>query len=161
VWWEQHADGAWVLLEMQVSKWTTRRELGFTVNTAVWPPGTFADYQSRVPQWTEPLPPLSAAPISVRPRYVAAQLWPWGDFREFDISADLDQVGTETLRFMLFALDWARERSEVEAALDFLTQPYDRETHPQVPRPDWAIAMLNAVAPQHPRLPSLLAMRQA
>lgn len=119
VWWEQHADDAWVLLEMQMSKWTTRRELGFTINTAVWPPGTFSDYQSRVPQWAEPIPPISAgSPIFSRPRTVAAHLWPWDEFREFDISADLDQIGAETLRFMLVALNWARERSKAEAAFD-------------------------------------------
>lgn len=110
VWWEQPADGAWVLLEMQMSKWTTRQTLGFTINTAVWPTGAYAEYQASVPQWTEPLPPLSSAPVCLRPRFVAADLWPGGDFREFDLAADLEQVGAETLRFMLFALDWARER---------------------------------------------------
>lgn len=156
-WREHRADDSWVVIEIQMSKWTTRTELGFTVNLGVWPPGTWAYCVARTPMWQDTAPDASAtAPIWARPDLVAPALWPWHDFREVDLTADFDQVVDETLRFMLTALEWGRAHSDVDTAADFLTRPYDVDTHRHGPRLELAVAMLDSVAPGHPRLPELV-----
>lgn len=144
---EQRPDSSWVLLEIMLYH-TTRTETQFSVTTCVWPPGTWLD------AGTVPFVALNS-PVTARPEQVAAQLWQQ-DFHRVRLGDDLDAVMRELLVFLSAALEWGRRLSEVEAALDFLTRPYDRGTHPYAPQLRLAIAMLRAVAPRHHRLPELV-----
>jgi hypothetical protein len=150
VWWERRGDGSWVLLEIQISKHTTRTELGFTVNTLVWPPGTWARQQADHPVYAAAsVPEAGSAPICLRPHAVAPDRWPWPEFREIDLSADFAAVGAELREFLLIALEWGRAHADVEGALRTMTIPFGLNAQ-------WAIIMLRAAAPGHPMLRDLV-----
>jgi hypothetical protein len=94
LWYDRRPGSSWVLVEIQISEYTTRTRLGFTVNTAVWPPGTWAAKQrSRLVYAAAPAPFTANAPILARPAQVRPDLWPGNDFVEVTLAGGVRAPG--------------------------------------------------------------------
>ncbi len=114
LWYEQRPDSSWVLVEIQVSDHTTRTTIEYTVNTVVWPPGTWAEMQQRHPVWAaQPMPHATwGAPIFGRPGAVRPDLWPQQDFVAVSLDDDVAAAVDELHTFLLAALQWGRTQIE-------------------------------------------------
>jgi hypothetical protein len=114
----------------------------------VWPPGTWEYSQQSHPDWAAQEVPFVAhnAPISVRPAQVRPDLWPEKDMAEARLGDDLDRVVAELPLFLLAALDWGRAHCDVERALEFLTRPFDIQTHRYAPRHEAELALRYSVS---------------
>ncbi len=159
-WFEQHPGSSWsswVLLEIMPHH-TTRTTMGFTMGTAVWPPGTWEYCRQGVSAWASEATPYVAfnSPIYTTAHAVAPQLWPYEHHRTLRLGEDLDPVMDELLLLLLAALDWGRARCGVDEALTYLTEGSPPHTHYRSPDYRQAIVMLRAAAPGHPRLPELV-----
>lgn len=154
-WYLRDPGGGWVLLELQVDKWATRTELELTVNTVVWPPGTWAwdcqdvpaeSYDAALGQ----VPHTGAnAPFHLRPDDVAAQYGPRDHWWRLDLATDSDALGAELASYLLeAALPAGRALLDVEAALAALTGGH-RGAY-------WCAGIAVHGAPDHPRRRQLL-----
>jgi hypothetical protein len=83
-------------------------------------------------------------------------LWPGKDFIGISLGEDIGAAVEKLLVFLLAALEWGRAHAEVDTALEFLTRPFDMQTHRHTPGYESAIAMLRAARPDDPRLPGLV-----
>ncbi|WP_203915428.1 DUF4304 domain-containing protein, partial [Rhizocola hellebori] len=101
LWYDRRDDTSWVLVEIQVSDYTTRTRLEFTVNTAVWPPGTWEIRQRAHPVYAaEPIPFTSSAPVFARPRQVRPDLWPEKDSVEVTLGDGVGRAAADLLVFL-------------------------------------------------------------
>jgi hypothetical protein len=157
LWYDRRPDTSWVLVEIQMSDHTTRTRLEFTVNTAVWPPGTWAVKQRSHPVYAaEATPATAGAPIFARPDQVRPDLWPHKDFAQVELGGDIERAVADLLVFLLAALQWGRAHAGLEAGLAYMTRPFDMQTHRRTPNYRQAVEMLREVAPDHPQLPALV-----
>lgn len=117
-------DDGWICLQVQGSRHSTSTEIELTVNTVVWPPGTWVQHCALNGDDVSARPWVAFnAPVCVRPRDVAPALAPAGDWWVLDVSTDLDRWGREVTYFVAdAALPWAARLLDPDAAVERLTR---------------------------------------
>jgi hypothetical protein len=156
-WWEQRDNGSWVLLALVGSRHSTPELVEFHGEVAAWPPGTWefeCDFHGQDPGAGRPYVaanvPIdldSRVPLIGEPGAPEWRLAPGTDPRA---------LGAEVTTWAAGALERARRScDDVEAALNELVDGPGWAGW----RPTYAIAMLRAVAPDHPRLPEIVEAR--
>lgn len=140
-WYEQGAHGGWVLLELQVGRDATRDRLELTLNTVVWPPGTWEHEDGGG------LPFVAGnAPVFLRPQALSDRDGEGVSWWVLDASTDADALGEELARTCVErALPRARALLDVDTALAHLL---GRRGGSGLA---FAVAMLERAAPAHPR----------
>ncbi len=137
-------DDGWVCLQVQGSRHSSSAEIELTVNTVVWPPGTWPQHCALTGDDVTARPWVAFnAPVCARPREVAPELAPAGDWWVLDADTDLDRWGQEVSDFVAgAAVPWADHLLIPDAALERLTREGNAGalTH--------AVAVLTAVRSQ-------------
>jgi hypothetical protein len=120
-------DDGWICLQVQGSRHSTSTEVELTVNTFVWPPGTWPQHCALTGDDVATRPWVAFnAPVCARPREVAPELAPAGDWWVLDAGADLDRWGQDLTAFVAdSALPWALRLLDPDTAVDRLL----REAH--------------------------------
>ena len=124
-WWQGDADAGWVLLDVQSSKWNTAEQVQLTVNTTVWPAGTWEAHVLVLGDHGEERPFAAAnAPFHARPDAVAPTAWSSDHWWELERTTDLAALGDELVGFARdVALPWARARLDPDTAVEQLLAP--------------------------------------
>lgn len=153
-WYQRRADGGWVLLELEVGRHATRDALELTLDTVVWPPGTWDAVAQELGTTPDDVPHTGGnAPFHLRPRALSPRRDDRDDWWRLDHDTDADALGEDLARTCLErALPTARALCDVEPALTALV---DTGSRPQGLL--WAVTMLERAAPQHPRRAALTA----
>jgi hypothetical protein len=121
-WWQGEADAGWVLLDVQGSKFNTREQVELTVNTTVWPPGTWEVRGLVLGEAIEGRPFAAAnAPFYARPQEVRPDRWQVDRWWQLGREADVSALGDELVGFVRDdALPWARARLDPAIAVEHL-----------------------------------------
>jgi hypothetical protein len=158
-WWERRPGGGWVVLALVGSRHNTPDLVEFYGEAACWPPGTWefqCEFDGRDPGGDQPYAAANV-PIDLDSRIPvpgAPALPEWRLGRDVDPALLADEV-----------VAWARGAvarartccDDVDQALvELVDGPGWRGW-----RPTYAIAMLRATAPDHPRLPEIVEAKTA
>ena len=122
-WRRGDAEQGWVLVQLQGNRYNTADRLEVTVNTAVWPAGTWDVHCAVAGQDAADRPYVAGdAPVFARPREIAPDLAPEGSWWHLDAGTDLAQWGAQLVEFVAgAAVPWGVGLLDAEAAVERLT----------------------------------------
>jgi hypothetical protein len=152
-WWEHRPGGGWVLLALRNDKWNSAEHVEFWGEAVCWPPGTWEFQCAFGGRDVTDLPFVAAnAPLELDSLF-PAQAGRAANGWTIEAGVDLEALADAVVAWVDGALERARAAcDDVDAALAALVHP----EHYRGWGPSFAIAMLLAVAPDHPRLPEIV-----
>ena len=122
-WRRGDAEQGWLLVQLQGNRDNTAERVEVTVNTVVWPAGTW-DTRCAVDGQSQADRPFVAcnAPVFARPHEVAPDRAPDNEWWHLDAGTDLAQWGAQLVEFVAgAAVPWGVRLLDAEAAVERLT----------------------------------------